>query len=75
MGKAKQKQLKEKGSIRRYMEFVKPYKKQILLTVFVGIIKFSIPLGLPLLYKYIIDNLLDNRRRFPSRSAVKSWPI
>lgn len=61
MGKAKQKQLKEKGSIRRYMEFVKPYKKQILLTVFVGIIKFSIPLGLPLLYKYIIDNLLDNQ--------------
>ncbi|WP_290773240.1 hypothetical protein, partial [Exiguobacterium sp. UBA6282] len=40
------------------MAFVKPYQKQILLTVFVGIIKFSIPLGLPLLYKYIIDHIL-----------------
>ncbi|MFY7750162.1 MAG: hypothetical protein ACOVQU_00125, partial [Exiguobacterium acetylicum] len=41
---ATQAKRKKQGSIRRYMAFVKPYQKQILLTVFVGIIKFSIPL-------------------------------
>lgn len=46
------------GSIKRYLQFVRPYKKQIALTIFVGILKFSIPLGLPLLYKYVIDNYL-----------------
>jgi len=51
---------KKAGSIRRYMGFVKPYKKQIIATVIVGILKFSIPLGLPLLYKYIIDNILTS---------------
>lgn len=45
-------------SIRRYMQFVKPYWKQIALTMIVGILKFSIPLLLPLLLKYVIDNLL-----------------
>ncbi|TCI53221.1 ABC transporter ATP-binding protein [Exiguobacterium sp. SH1S21] len=48
------------GSIRRYLQFVKPYKKQIALTIFVGILKFSIPLGLPLLYRYVIDNYLTD---------------
>ncbi|MFY9945643.1 MAG: ABC transporter transmembrane domain-containing protein, partial [Exiguobacterium chiriqhucha] len=48
------------GSIKRYLKFVKPYKKQIALTIFVGILKFSIPLGLPLLYKYVIDNYLTD---------------
>jgi subfamily B ATP-binding cassette protein MsbA len=40
------------------MQFVKPYWKQIALTMIVGILKFSIPLLLPLLLKYVIDNLL-----------------
>lgn len=56
----KQATKKKAGSIRRYMGFVKPYKKQIIATVIVGILKFSIPLGLPLLYKYIIDNILTS---------------
>jgi len=59
---ATQAKRKHQGSIRRYMAFVKPYQKQILLTVFVGIIKFSIPLGLPLLYKYIIDHILTGNK-------------
>lgn len=46
------------GSIRRYLQFVRPYKLQIILTIFVGILKFSIPLGLPLLYQYVIDGYL-----------------
>jgi len=44
--------------IKRYLLFVKPYWKWIVLTIIVGIIKFGIPLVLPLLLKYIIDDIL-----------------
>ncbi|NRQ54790.1 ABC transporter ATP-binding protein [Brevibacillus sp. HD1.4A] len=37
-----------------------PYWKQILGTILIGIIKFSIPLALPLLIKYVIDDLLPS---------------
>lgn len=47
-------------SIRRYMKYVKPYAKQIIGTIFIGIIKFSIPLLLPLIIKYVIDDLLPS---------------
>lgn len=47
-------------SIRRYMAYVMPYWKQILGTIFIGIIKFAIPLALPLLIKYVIDDLLPS---------------
>ncbi|TRY25364.1 ABC transporter ATP-binding protein [Brevibacillus thermoruber] len=48
------------SSIRRYMAYVMPYWKQILGTIFIGIIKFSIPLLLPLMIKYVIDDLLPS---------------
>ncbi|MDQ0208254.1 ABC transporter ATP-binding protein [Alkalicoccobacillus murimartini] len=48
------------GSIRRYMEFVKPYWKQIVATILIGILKFGIPLLLPLVMMYIIDDLILN---------------
>lgn len=41
------------------MKFVKPYSKQIAITVFVGIIKFGIPLLLPLILKYVIDDVIN----------------
>ena len=44
------------GSIRRYMKFVQPYKWQIVGTVLIGIIKFAIPLLIPLLLKYVLDD-------------------
>ncbi|MBS4161944.1 multidrug ABC transporter ATP-binding protein, partial [Klebsiella pneumoniae] len=47
------------GIIRRYMEFVKPYKWKIILTVLIGIIKFSIPLVIPLLLKYVVDDIIQ----------------
>ena len=46
------------GSIRRYLQFVKPYRGKILLTVIVGIFKFGIPLLLPLLLKYAVDDVI-----------------
>ncbi|MEI4791180.1 ABC transporter ATP-binding protein [Bacillus sp. FJAT-53060] len=47
------------GVIKRYMAFVTPYKKQIALTMVIGMIKFSIPLTLPLLLKYVIDDVIQ----------------
>ncbi|MGD7009755.1 ABC transporter ATP-binding protein [Metabacillus sp. 84] len=46
------------GSIKRYMEFVKPYKWHITGTVAIGIVKFAIPLLIPLLIKYVVDDIV-----------------
>lgn len=48
------------NSIQRYFQFVKPYKWIIIGTIFIGIIKFAIPLLLPILSKYIIDDIVVN---------------
>ncbi|TJY43997.1 ABC transporter ATP-binding protein [Cohnella pontilimi] len=45
-------------SFRLYLQFVKPYWKIVLLTVVFGMLKFGIPLTLPLIMKYIVDDLL-----------------
>ncbi|HLS10042.1 ABC transporter ATP-binding protein [Lentibacillus sp.] len=47
------------SSIKQYLQFVKPYKWKILITVFVGILKFGIPLLIPLILKYVIDNIIN----------------
>ncbi|WP_285768716.1 ABC transporter ATP-binding protein [Peribacillus sp. SI8-4] len=47
-------------SIKRYLHFVKPYKWQIIGTVLIGLLKFGIPLLLPLLSKYIVDDIIGN---------------
>lgn len=46
------------SSVRQYMEFVKPYKWKILWTILIGIIKFGIPLLMPLILKYVIDDII-----------------
>lgn len=43
-----------------YFTFVRPYMKLIILTLFIGMIKFSIPLTLPMIMKYVVDDLLLN---------------
>ncbi|WP_151736251.1 ABC transporter ATP-binding protein [Paenibacillus tengchongensis] len=43
-----------------YYPFVRPYLKWIVLTLFIGMIKFAIPLTLPLILKYVVDDLLSN---------------
>lgn len=45
-------------SIKRYMKFVKPYKWLILFTILIGIVKFAIPLFMPLLMKIVIDDII-----------------
>ncbi|CAH2715668.1 Putative multidrug export ATP-binding/permease protein [Neobacillus rhizosphaerae] len=48
------------SSIRRYLQFVKPYRLQIIGTIIIGVIKFSIPLIIPLLIKYVVDDIVGN---------------
>ncbi|HHW5507033.1 TPA: SAV1866 family putative multidrug efflux ABC transporter [Staphylococcus aureus] len=46
--------------IKRYLQFVEPYKYRIFATIIVGIIKFGIPMLIPLLIKYAIDGVINN---------------
>ncbi|UVI30972.1 ABC transporter ATP-binding protein [Paenibacillus spongiae] len=46
------------SSLKAYISFVKPYWHLVLITVLIGIIKFGIPLTLPLVLKYVVDSLL-----------------
>ncbi|OME75914.1 multidrug ABC transporter ATP-binding protein [Paenibacillus sp. FSL A5-0031] len=46
------------SNLKVYYEFVKPYWKLVIITLIIGIIKFSIPLSMPLVIKYVVDDLL-----------------
>lgn len=46
------------SSTKRYMKFVKPYKWQIVFTVLIGVLKFAIPLFIPILIKIVIDDIV-----------------
>lgn len=46
------------GSMRRYLLWVKPYKWAIIGTIFIGVIKFAIPLLIPLIIKYVVDDIV-----------------
>ncbi len=48
-----------------YFVFVRPYMKWIVLTLIIGMIKFSIPLTLPMILKYVVDDLLMNSSMSP----------
>lgn len=43
-----------------YLTFVRPYTKWILLTLLIGMLKFGIPSLLPLVQKYVVDDILLN---------------
>ena len=47
-------------SVKRYLQFVRPYKWTIIGTIIIGIIKFAIPLLIPLLTKYVLDDIIGN---------------
>ncbi|MFX3623312.1 MAG: ABC transporter ATP-binding protein [Ectobacillus sp.] len=55
-------------SIKRYLRFVKPYRGQIVLTIIIGFIKFGIPLILPLLLKYIIDDIIQSDKNLQDKT-------
>ncbi|WP_047984641.1 ABC transporter ATP-binding protein [Ornithinibacillus californiensis] len=49
------------SSIKQFMEYVKPYKWKIVVTILIGIVKFAIPLLIPLILKYVIDDIINNK--------------
>ena len=63
------------GSIRRYLQFVKPYRLQIIGTIIIGLIKFSIPLIIPMLIKYILDDIVGNRGMSSQEKLTKLFSI
>ncbi|MFD1416532.1 ABC transporter ATP-binding protein [Oceanobacillus jeddahense] len=46
------------SSIRQYLKFVKPYTWKIIWTLLIGVVKFGIPLMMPLILKYVIDDIV-----------------
>jgi subfamily B ATP-binding cassette protein MsbA len=60
-------------SIRRYMRFVRPYKWHIIATMIIGIIKFAIPLLIPLLLKYVVDDIIGNKELPMSEKTSRLW--
>ncbi|NUK31727.1 ABC transporter ATP-binding protein [Parageobacillus sp. VR-IP] len=60
-------------SIRRYMQFVRPYKWYIIATMIIGIIKFAIPLLIPLLLKYVVDEIIGNEAIPMSVKTTRLW--
>jgi subfamily B ATP-binding cassette protein MsbA len=59
------------SSIRRYLQFVKPYRLQIIGTIIIGLIKFSIPLIIPLLIKYVVDDIIGNNHLMQQEKITK----
>src|SRR5699024_2255867 len=46
------------NSIKQYLKFVMPYKRKSFWTIIIGILKFAIPLLIPLISKYMSDDLI-----------------
>ncbi|WP_100013321.1 ABC transporter ATP-binding protein [Lentibacillus sediminis] len=46
------------GYVKQFMQYVKPYKWKIVWTILIGILKFGIPLLMPLILRYVIDNII-----------------
>lgn len=63
------------GVIKRYMQFVKPYKWQIAGTLLIGILKFGIPLLLPILIKYVIDDIIGGSMSAADKKEQLYWLI
>ncbi|WP_239616711.1 ABC transporter ATP-binding protein [Cohnella mopanensis] len=43
---------------RMYLRFVKPYRALVAVTLLIGMLKFAIPLAVPLFLQYAVDNIL-----------------
>lgn len=59
------------NSIKRYLQFVKPYKWLIALTIVIGVIKFAIPLFMPLLMRIIIDDVISPTAGLAPQEATR----
>lgn len=48
------------SQFKAYLSFVRPYRKWIIVTLLIGMLKFGIPSLLPLVLKYAVDDVLMN---------------
>lgn len=55
------------------MQFVKPYRFQIIFTIIIGILKFGIPLLIPLLLKYVVDDILGANISVNEKTEQLFW--
>lgn len=61
--------------LRRYLQFVKPYSWLIVLTIIIGILKFGIPLLIPLLIKYVIDDVIGSQTMSVAEKKDALWHV
>jgi ABC-type multidrug transport system fused ATPase/permease subunit len=45
------------SNYKRYYQFVKPYRVIIIITLLIGMLKFAIPMAIPLIMKYVVEIL------------------
>ncbi|MGE8080295.1 ABC transporter ATP-binding protein [Peribacillus loiseleuriae] len=62
-------------SIKRYLHFVKPYKWPIAGTILIGLFKFAIPLLIPLLSKYVVDDIIASTQSVDEKTNQLFWVI
>jgi len=62
-------------SIKQYLTFVKPYWGKIFTTVLIGIFKFAIPLLIPLITKFVIDDIIDAEGLTSSEKTGKLFTL
>ena len=50
-----------RGSFRRFLAYVRPYTAAVVLASLGGIVKFTVPLFVPQVTRYLIDHVFNNR--------------
>jgi ATP-binding cassette, subfamily B, putative efflux pump len=63
------------NNIYRYLQFVRPYKWQVIATIMIGIIKFVIPLLIPMMLKYVVDDIIGNKKLSVDEKVAHLWMI
>lgn len=63
------------NNIRRYWQFVKPYKWHVIGTIMIGLVKFGIPLLVPLMVKYVVDDIIGSRQMTVDEKVHELWVV
>jgi ATP-binding cassette, subfamily B, putative efflux pump len=63
------------NNIYRYLQFVRPYKWQVITTIIIGIIKFVIPLLIPMMLKYVVDDIIGNKKLSVDEKVAHIWMV
>src|SRR5699024_5576520 len=61
------------NSVKQYMKFVKPYTWQIIWTIIIGVFKFAIPLFIPLILKFVIDDIVQGDLSTSDKTSKLFW--